>query len=399
MAPEQALDPGRADIRADVYSLGCTLYHLLAGRPPFPEGTPLQKLLAQQQCPPPALPAARADVPRELEAVLERMLAKDPARRQPTAADVAADLARFVGPAPGPRAPSPRRFAWPVLLAAAAVAVGSLTLPAHLAPPAATVVTGPEIRKTNSPAEAQGPARRVTGKPPALATAEELADQKRKTRDRAVAWLRAQNRWGPGHPAVADVAAHLDRDLNASEAFQVMIGSGLVKSGKPTLLAGRAGALDVFELSPELTRDSPFAAELCGVKNYSAGDDLRRRAPRVLLSGAVIDGPDRLFPERRLTGSVTYRILGRWRGACALRLTHYFGTRQRAVLLGRDGLPGPERGTLSFTFPPLGEPHEVTPGPDVVFVELVTQDSGRTVVESNAASAPVRVMPPTAERP
>jgi hypothetical protein len=284
-------------------------------------------------------------------------------------------------------------------LAAAAAAVGTLTLPAHLAPPAATVATGPEGRVPILPDKEQGTARRGAGAPPAVITAMEFAKQKRKTRDRAVAWLQAQNRWGPDHSAVAYVAAHLDRDLNASEAFQVVLGPRLVKSGKPTLLVGRAGALDVVELGPELTRGFPFAEGVCGVKNFSAGEDLRRRAPRVLLSGAVLDGADRLFPERRLTGSVAYRILGRWRGPCALRLTCYFGMRRRAVFMDRDRLPEAERGTLSFTFPPLGQPHEVTPGPDVVFVELVTQDSGRTVVESNAASAPVRVMPPAAERP
>src|SRR5205085_8100164 len=48
MAPEQARDPNRADTRADLYSLGCTLYFLLAGRPPFPGATHLQTLLDHQ---------------------------------------------------------------------------------------------------------------------------------------------------------------------------------------------------------------------------------------------------------------------------------------------------------------------------------------------------------------
>src|SRR5262249_56216706 len=78
VAPEQARDPRCADIRADIYSLGCTLYHLLAGRPPFPTGTPLQKVLAHQECSPPALAAVRGDVPQALTYVLDRMLANDP---------------------------------------------------------------------------------------------------------------------------------------------------------------------------------------------------------------------------------------------------------------------------------------------------------------------------------
>ena len=92
-------------------------------------------------------------------------------------------------------------------------------------------------------------------------------------------------------------------------------------------------------------------------------------------------------------------VVRRWPGEYALRMTFYFGTRKRIVLLPRDRLPGADRGTLRFSFPPLDEPHEVVPGPDVVFVEVVTPDGGRSVVESNAAAAAVRVMPPEAPRP
>ena len=46
ISPEQALDPRRADVRSDIYSLGCTFYHALTGRPPVPEGTAAKKLHA-----------------------------------------------------------------------------------------------------------------------------------------------------------------------------------------------------------------------------------------------------------------------------------------------------------------------------------------------------------------
>src|SRR5438132_6810168 len=96
MAPEQADAAGNADIRADIYSLGCTLYHLLAGEPPFPEGAPLHKLLFHQTRQPRLLTELRGDVPGELAQVIQRMLAKDPAQRYQTPAEVARELAPFI---------------------------------------------------------------------------------------------------------------------------------------------------------------------------------------------------------------------------------------------------------------------------------------------------------------
>jgi WD40 repeat protein len=102
IAPEQARDARSADIRADVYSLGCTLYHLLAGRPPFGEGLPLERVVAHLERPPRPLAEVRRELPSGLVAVVERMMAKDPARRYQTPGAVAEALAPFAGLAPPP---------------------------------------------------------------------------------------------------------------------------------------------------------------------------------------------------------------------------------------------------------------------------------------------------------
>jgi len=93
MAPEQANDAHSADIRADVYSLGCTLYQLLGGQVPFPCGGLMDKLRRHAQEQPESLARLRPDLAAPLVAVVEGMMAKDPAQRPQTPAEVAAALA------------------------------------------------------------------------------------------------------------------------------------------------------------------------------------------------------------------------------------------------------------------------------------------------------------------
>jgi urea transport system substrate-binding protein len=98
MAPEQWQDSHAVDIRADIYSLGCTLYHLLAGSPPFADSKApnmVRQMYAHSLAPVPPIRAKRPDVPDELAAVLNRMLAKSRADRYAVPADVAAALEPF----------------------------------------------------------------------------------------------------------------------------------------------------------------------------------------------------------------------------------------------------------------------------------------------------------------
>src|SRR3954447_9710390 len=100
MAPEQARDSGLADVRSDVYSLGCTFYQMLAGHPPFPDGGIGERVYKHIAADPPDVREFNEDVPAPLWAVLRRMLAKNPDQRYQTPTDVIEALRAAAGASP-----------------------------------------------------------------------------------------------------------------------------------------------------------------------------------------------------------------------------------------------------------------------------------------------------------
>ena len=177
ISPEQARDPRSADVRSDLYSLGCTMFFMLAGRPPFAEGTMVQKLLQHQQSEPPAIDELRPDVPRRLAAIIGRLMAKDPLDRYQRPAVLVAELVGCaesegiplaVPPRPAvalplPAEPTPSRLPWlvpAVLLALIVLALWARSVAdrrgRETRPAAAAPAGGGELRdRDDSPAAAR----------------------------------------------------------------------------------------------------------------------------------------------------------------------------------------------------------------------------------------------------
>jgi len=105
LAPEQAIDSHHVDSRVDIYSLGCTMYFLLTGDAPFPQGTIPQRLMQHQTADPTEISTFRSDVPEALVAICKRMMAKKAVDRYQSAEDVAEALADFLGLSTGNAAP------------------------------------------------------------------------------------------------------------------------------------------------------------------------------------------------------------------------------------------------------------------------------------------------------
>ena len=97
LSPEQAMNSHAVDARADIYSLGCTLYFMLTGNPPFPEGTIPQRVMMHQTKEPESIRKKRPDAPEGLLAICSRMMAKSPEARFQCAADVVTAIAHYLG--------------------------------------------------------------------------------------------------------------------------------------------------------------------------------------------------------------------------------------------------------------------------------------------------------------
>jgi serine/threonine protein kinase len=100
IAPEQTRDALKVDVRADIYGLGCTLFFGLTGQPPFPGGTSKEKMQRHRRDEPPSLVTLNPQIPAEFAQIVDRMMAKNPDDRYPTAKAAGAALQKWADTEP-----------------------------------------------------------------------------------------------------------------------------------------------------------------------------------------------------------------------------------------------------------------------------------------------------------
>lgn len=149
MSPEQA-EGKTVDARSDLYALGATFYHLLAGSPPFSGETAISVITKHLTEPRPDVRRARPEVPEEVARVIGRLMKIDPRERYPDAKALLADLAPWAEegapPRPSPPSPSRSKSRWPVMAASAIALI---------------LLGGIAIVQTQAKARREGAARRI----------------------------------------------------------------------------------------------------------------------------------------------------------------------------------------------------------------------------------------------
>lgn len=95
IAPEQAMDARNVDVRSDIYSLGCTMYHMLTGEPPYPKGTVFQKVMSHHGPTPPEARLKNPKVSAQLSRVIQKMMASNPDERYATPDALITDLVQI----------------------------------------------------------------------------------------------------------------------------------------------------------------------------------------------------------------------------------------------------------------------------------------------------------------
>ncbi|MCC6738060.1 MAG: protein kinase [Planctomycetia bacterium] len=291
MAPEQAAG-GASDARTDVYGLGATLYRLVAGRAPYdaPSLPGFLKAIASADPPP---PSSLQPVPAALETVVLKALERDPARRYPTAAELADDLDRFTRGEPVTARPlSGADRAWRLLKRRRSwIAVGAFGL--------ALSATGLVVGRYSGKAEDPKPGPGVPATPAAVQAGVEAEAQAELALD-AARELRAKGR------SAEAIAAYVDAQRRFPESWQCWADCGEYRRELGDFKTAEGDLTRALALRPTDRRLTVLRGEVrLGSKNLDAAEADFERA--ILLDPASIEG--------YLGRSNVRTIRGDWKGA------------------------------------------------------------------------------------
>jgi len=294
LAPEQAVNSTEVDIRADLYSLGATLYFLLTGRAPFESGTVAEKLLAHQMREPEPVSKYRPEVPKSLEAVIRKMMAKKPVQRYQAPLNVVEALQPWTAVPIAPPADEEMPRLCCALESFATSTPGPISGLYHSTarmPRSQPSSTGHVSR--NGHASQSGPPARPERRPLKVAAGVVLGLS-------YVAASLAMWSLMPAAPAPRDVSAHgsLAEPPDVTAALRSADSRPVLEAGSavPTL-AMRGGSIFVSrQPKPDLAEQGPVVASIAeALQRAEAGT-------RIVVVDETVDGPIAIVDSERHAG-------------------------------------------------------------------------------------------------
>jgi serine/threonine protein kinase len=274
LAPEQALDSHTVDIRADIYSLGCTFYFVLTGKSPFGEGSVAQKLIWHQTRRPKSLKEWQPEVPDELVAIIDKMMSKSPGDRYQLPSEVVEALAPFnVNPIPPPPLEE-----MPVLCLAAGggtdpgsgTAPGSSVSSRPLVPKPKEAGSGSSLRRGTAPSAPGSAVRGNGGTIPRELSPARMAEQPTGATGSGS---------GSARPLAASATSEANQIVSPTQPTKIRP-SPKIPAQRPAAPASTAApASPVIESSPwtELTSDTDAHSAQAQDTMKNSGRRLRRR--------------------------------------------------------------------------------------------------------------------------
>ena len=284
MAPEQARDSQSADIRSDIYSLGCTWYQMLTGEPPYPTGSVTNKLYSHISKPRPDPRALNRSVPEEVVALLHRMMARKPDDRHQTPAELLKDieslgagnkrieelLSAETDDAPAAATPA---FGTPLALPPRHLPNRSSELPGN----AARAPSEPPPRPDRMPAR-RGPTPSVAGSAPQASPSQRMPGRQSKSEsDPTPAARRLPGRQAPDAP----------KDPVARPAIRAGRAKSVAEGPVATVRTAAKERVEVAGASSEKARTSN---ERPGMSNEPAGVSAIDWKPFAMKAAAVVGG-------------------------------------------------------------------------------------------------------------
>ncbi len=288
ISPEQAIDSHKVDCRTDIYSLGCTLYFLLTGHPPFNSGSLAQRLVAHQTRPAPSILIERPDVPVGLQAIMEKMMAKKANDRFQTAQEVVDAVALWQKP-PATQAVPAAAGVPPVKAATPPVRVAAQ--PAAPAPVAAVAVAKPAAPVAKALAAKSKPAASPSTtihRPASAAPVPNAAPASKKSTGSGIGSAVSRSGNGSSVPreAAMDISGGSDADLLGD--FLSGMSSG-VDLPAPAVLANHADTSSPMDIPGPAEASGLLDFDFFEIDGPAASDSQTSRSSSQQLASAAVE--------------------------------------------------------------------------------------------------------------